>query len=102
MSKVYVPSSSPEDWRRFLADPKKHWCTGFSAKTLAYCWESANGLPSEIASMLQPYGNEVELLLAIPEHKVPLPGATRGESQTTFSLSHASEFRRSLSWLKAR
>ena len=31
--------------------------------------------------MLQPYGGKAELLLAIPEYKVPLPGASRGDSQ---------------------
>jgi hypothetical protein len=92
MSKFYIPTTGPADWQRFLADPDKQWRTGFSAKTLAYCWESANGLPSEVASMLQPYGDHVELLLAIPEHKVPLPGASRGESQNdVFALARAGD-----------
>ncbi len=91
MSKVYVPSKGPADWQRFLADPPKQWRTGYSAKTLAHCWESANGLPKEIASMLRPHG-EVDLLLAIPEHKVPLAGASRGESQSdVFALARAGE-----------
>jgi len=77
---------------RFLAHPTKQWRTGFSAKTLAYCWENANGLPNEIASMLEPHGGNTELLLAIPEHKVPLPGASGGESQNdVFALARAGD-----------
>ena len=52
MSKVYVPSRGPDDWQRFLADPEKQWRRGFSARTAAYSWESANGLPPEIEACL--------------------------------------------------
>src|ERR1700693_1848156 len=90
MSKIYVPSKGPDDWQRFLAQPDKQWQTGFSAKTLAHCWEGADGLPKEIEFMLRSLGSDVELLLAIPEHKVPLPGSSRGESQNdVFALVRA-------------
>jgi hypothetical protein len=92
MSRVFIPTAGPDDWRRFLADPTKQWRTGFSAKALAYCWESANGLPNEIASMLRPPGGDVELLLAMPEYKVPLPPVSRGESQNdVFALVRAGD-----------
>jgi hypothetical protein len=92
MSKIYVPSTGPAEWKRFLADPDRQWQTGFSAKTLAHCWENANGLPNEIVSMLKPHEGDVELLLAIPEYKVPLPGASRGESQNdVFALARAGD-----------
>jgi hypothetical protein len=92
MSKVYIPTTGPADWQRFLADPIKQWRTGFSAKTLAHCWDSANGLPNEIASMLRPHGVDVDLLLALPEYKVPLPGSSRGESQNDiFALARAGD-----------
>jgi len=92
MSKVYIPTIAADDWKRFLADPTKQWRTGFSAKTLAHCWESANGLPPEIASMLRPDGDPVELLLAIPEYKVPLLGSSRGESQNdVFALARVGD-----------
>jgi hypothetical protein len=42
--KVYIPTTGPDDWQRFLADPAKQWGTGFSAKTLAYCWEISHNL----------------------------------------------------------
>jgi hypothetical protein len=90
MSRVFIPTVGPADWRRLLADPNKQWRTGFSAKTLACCWESANGLPNEITSMLLRLGGDVELLLATPEYKVPLPGASRGDSQNdVFALARA-------------
>ena len=84
MKRLYIPSSGVEDWRRLLADPEKHWRTGFSARTIAYAWESAKGFPSEIQDLLTssdpPFPN-VELLLAIPEHKVLLPPYSGHPSQ---------------------
>ncbi len=77
MTYLYVPTSGVEDWRRHLADPEKHWCTGFSARALAYAWETAGGFPPEIQDLFtqssDPAFHDVELLLAIPEHKVLLP-----------------------------
>ena len=90
MSKIYLPSNGPEGWQSLLAEPDKHWCSGYSAKTLAHCWESSDGtLPPEIASLLKPLG-AVELLLAIPEHKVRLRGSSLGASQNdVFALVRA-------------
>ena len=90
MARIYLPSTGPDDWRRLLGDPVKHWRTGYSAKTLAHCWETSNGLPTEIAALLHPHGDQPELLVAIPEHKVPLPGSSRGKSQNDlFVLARA-------------
>lgn len=92
VSRIYLPTSGPADWRRLLADPSKQWRSGFSAKTLAHSWEAAGGLPPEIASMLRALGDEPDLLLALPEHKVPLPGGSRGESQNDlFALIRVGE-----------
>jgi hypothetical protein len=33
-------SSGPQDWQALLADPVRHWRSGYSARTLAYSWES--------------------------------------------------------------
>lgn len=90
MTRIYFPSTGPEDWRRLLADPVKHWCEGYSAMTLAACWEHADGLPPEISQILADLGPAPELLMALPEHKVPLPGANRGDSQSdVFALVRA-------------
>ena len=87
---ILLPSSGPDDWRRFLSEPDKHWRTGFSARSLAYCWEQADGLPSEIANLFSASsdfeGQTPELLLAVPEHKVPLPGGTRESQNDVFAL----------------
>jgi hypothetical protein len=89
MAKIYVPSEGLEDWRHFLAEPDRQWATGFYAKTVAHCWEEAKGIPPKVAAILEPLGPP-ELLIAIPEHKVPLPGARRGESQNDlFMLARA-------------
>ena len=92
MSRIYIPTAGPGDWQRFLAEPSTQWRTGFSARTLAHCWESANGLPNEIRSMIRPHGGDPELLFAMPEHKVPLPGASRGQSQSdVFAFARAGD-----------
>src|SRR5260370_42012508 len=83
MTRIYLPSQGPDSWRDLLADPDKHWRTGFSARTLACCWEAAPGrVPTEIAGMFADQGANPELLLALPEHRVPLPGSNRGDSQS--------------------
>ena len=83
MSKIYLPSHGPEDWKALLADPEKHWRSGYSARTLAACWEAAQGLPPEISRFF--LGN-VDLLLALPEHKVPIPPRGRDSQNDVFVL----------------
>lgn len=93
MSRILMPSPGPDAWKQFLADPDKQWRKGFSARTLAHCWEAAQGLPDEIASLLASgFGDgEPELLLAIPEHKVPLPGGSRESQNDVFALVRAGD-----------
>jgi hypothetical protein len=78
---IFIPSTGAEAWKPLLADPDLHWRDGRSAKTLAHSWEAARGLPPEIATMLREGSAEPELLIAVPEHKVSLPGSSRGASQ---------------------
>lgn len=80
---IYVPSRGAEDWAVLLAEPEKHWRTGRSAKALAHSWQSANGLPPEIAALVHP---EAKLLIGLPEHKVPLPGGSRPSQTDLFAL----------------
>lgn len=93
MSKILMPSPGPDAWKQFLADPEKQWRKGYSARTLAHCWEVAVGLPEEItrlfASSQALGGEEPELLLAIPEHKVPLRGGRRESQNDVFALLRA-------------
>jgi hypothetical protein len=84
-SRILIPARNAEDWRLLLADPKLHWRDGYSAKSLAECWQNAGGLPDEIAALLRSHpdfsDSAPELLFAIPEHQTPLPGGVR-PSQT--------------------
>jgi len=83
MSSILIPASGPDDWARFLADPG-HWRSGYSAKCLACCWHAANGdFPPEIRTVLRtsPLLATAEILVAIPEHQVRIPGSGRA-SQT--------------------
>jgi hypothetical protein len=70
--KIYVPTKGPDSWREFLAQPEMQWETGYSAKTMAHCWEDKTGFPSEFNKVLIDSGLDLDLLLAIPEYKVYL------------------------------
>ena len=87
---ILLPSTGPTDWQRLLAEPGIHWQTGYSARSLAYCWEEADGLPAEIAKLFSGSpdfdGQTPDLLLAIPEYKVPLPGGSRESQNDVFAL----------------
>ena len=77
MNKFYIPSKGPESWKEFLAEPDKQWKTGYSARSLAYCWEEAQGFPKSVVDVFQssPYElfHSIEFILGIPEQKVNLP-----------------------------
>src|SRR5688500_2265226 len=92
MSRIYVPSQGSHEWQRLLAQPEKHWRPGYSATCLAECWEKAAGLPHEVERLLSSIAPAPELLVALPEHKVPLPGSHRGDSQNDlFALVRAGD-----------
>lgn len=84
--RIFIPTTNgADDWQKLLADPEKHWRTGFSAKALAHCWESADDFPPEVALLFSQSGvrafQHVELLLALPEHKVVMPPRSGHPSQ---------------------
>lgn len=93
MKRIFTASTQPEDWKRLLADPEKHWRTGFSAKALAHCWEDAGGLPEEIARLFAESNitafQGIEVLLILPEYQVPLPGGRRPSQNDIFVLAKA-------------
>ena len=85
MSKFFVRSketTGPEDWQVVLADPEKHWKSGYSAKSLAYCWEEAGEFPVEVSKVFENSKVEVlnglELIRGDVEFMVPLPEGSRG------------------------
>ena len=86
MKRIFVPTTSGSDWQRLLAKPRLHWKMGYSAMSAAACWEDNHPkLPSEIIAILECTSDSsltnLELLVAIPEWEVELPGGDR-PSQT--------------------
>lgn len=87
LTRIYIPASSAEQWAAFLAEPVKHWRQGYSARTLAYSWQEANGFPAEVHAVLASRFPGIELLLALPEHQVPLPGGSRPSQNDIWALA---------------
>ena len=95
MPRILHFTSSPSDWQRLLAEPVKHWRTGYSARTLAHCWEAApDGFPKEVRDALARSTDEALAnlfpVLAVPEYKVPLPGGERASQNDIFVLARSS------------
>ena len=79
MKRIFVPTVSGSDWQRLLANPDLHWALGKSAMSAAASWENAaTRLPPEITKSLEaanePDLADLELLVAVPEWQVSLPG----------------------------
>lgn len=95
MSRIYIPTRGAEDWRRLLADPKKHWRRNCSAMELAKNWEASDSFPPEIFLLFSNSEitsfKKVELLLAFPEYKVFLPGGNRPSQNDLFILAKAQD-----------
>jgi len=97
MQRLYTSCADAETWKQHLADPEKHWRTGYSAKTLAYCWQAAQaeerGLPREVADAADavPGLKGLALLVGLPEHKVALPGGSRGSQTDLWFLGRTAE-----------
>jgi hypothetical protein len=91
LSKVYIPATRADQWAQFLAEPVKHWRTGYSARTLAHSWQEADGFPLEVWAALaaHPGFAGIELLLALPEHQVHLPGGSRPSQNDIWVLARA-------------
>ncbi|MBA2883214.1 hypothetical protein HNR65_003576 [Desulfosalsimonas propionicica] len=93
MSRILAFTSGPQDWQKLLADPVKQWRSGYSARTLAYCWEASEGFPPEIAAPFKqcsdPLIADLVPILAVPEFKVPLPGGERASQNDIFVLARS-------------
>ena len=92
MKRIFVNTDGLGDWRKKLADPVKHWKREKSAFECAVSWESAkrtgHGLPNKIRRILNKSEKfkKGELLLAIPEHQVPLKPSGRGSQNDVWTL----------------
>jgi hypothetical protein len=95
MSKFFVPTNTLEDWKPLLAEPEKHWKTGYSAKSLACCWQEANDFPTCVRKVFKnsgiPLFQNIKLLVAFPEYKVPLPGGRRASQNDIFILARGDD-----------
>ena len=93
MARILRFTSGPADWQALLADPTKHWRTGYSARTLAHSWEAAEGFPPEVvlamAKSADPLLAGLAPVLAVPEFKVPLPGGERASQNDIFVLARS-------------
>ena len=93
MSRILAFTKGAEDWQKLLADPEKQWRKGYSARTLAHCWEAADGFPPEVADSFslcsEPLLESLEPLLAVPEFKVALPGGGRPSQNDIFVLARS-------------
>lgn len=88
MAKIFIPTSEPNDWRRFLAEPDKHWKTGNSARALAHCWQEADDIPQDVKNVLAiaPELSGLEAFFCVPEYQVPLPGGSRPSQSDVWIL----------------
>jgi len=92
MKRIVVPTKSGADWKRLLAKPDLHWKPGKSAMSVAASWEAAGDrFPSEVSTALaaskDPDLANLELLLAVPEWEVELPGAVTTSHTDVMALA---------------
>lgn len=87
----YRVIDSPDDWKQLLAEPGKHWRTGYSAKALAHCWQESKDFPPEVRRVFREsvihVFQDIEMLIAFPEFKIPLPGGRRASQSDIFILA---------------
>lgn len=95
MPKFFSPADKAADWRQLLAKPDLHWKTGYSARSIAHSWTDARGFPREVKAVLDDTQasslHELEFLIGIPEHEVPLPGGRRPSQNDVFVLAKGSD-----------
>ncbi len=93
MKPIMRPTRGPDEWREFLAEPEKQWKPGYSAHALAHTWEAAPGFPPRVAAVLSGDARfrNLELLVAVPECRVPLPGGARPSQTDLWVLARGSD-----------
>jgi len=95
MKRIFVPTRSGTDWQHLLGKPKLHWKKGRSAMSAAACWEDASpNLPAEVLDVLNtandPAISDLELLAAIPEWEVALPGGETASQTDVLAITRNS------------
>jgi len=92
VTRVRIPPRRPEDWRTLLADPSTQWRVGYSAYELAHAWQAADAFPPPVSAALAtaPFG-ALELIFALPEHKVRMPGRGGDSATDLFVLARGTD-----------
>ena len=84
-------TENPEEWQ--LAVGKSRWKTGYSAKSLAYSWEEAKGIPPSVRQVFDRSGVEVfeglRFVRGHVEHRVSLPGGSAASQNDIFVLAES-------------
>jgi hypothetical protein len=90
MNHIYLPTTGSHEWQWLLARPGVHWKHGASAMALADAWEHADGWPKAVADSLATDRelSDLTMLLALPEHQVPLKGGSTASQTDLFVLAN--------------
>ncbi len=87
-----------------LAEPEKHWQSGFSAMSTALSWEDADSVPKEIASLFahmeESAMRDASLVLAIPGARLNSLGAHM--QNDVFAVLTCSGGLTGTSWLRGK
>ena len=93
MAKFFMPTNGPDVWQGFLSSPATQWRTGYSAKTLAYCWEAARGFPESVNRVFSDSGypvlRDMEFIHGLPEYQTFLVGGRRPSQSDIFILARS-------------
>lgn len=95
MSRTSVATDGFWRWKDGLASSDKQWKRGFSAFEAAISWEladrEASGLPASIFTILEAAFPSPQLLLAIAEHQVALPGHDAASQNDVWAIVKSGE-----------
>jgi hypothetical protein len=96
MSNLVTRTRGLCSWRDRLASPDRQWKREFSAFETAVSWENASardsGLPGPIEKVFQDNGIVAPtLLLAVAEHKVPLPGGNAASQCDVWAIINTAQ-----------
>ena len=89
---ILVPAASLDDWKKRLADPQVRRKPGDSADALAARWHGRTVFPARDLGVAhrREITRDATLLLAIPEHQVPLASGARASQTDLWLLARTS------------
>lgn len=100
-NRLHISTRGPSSWRERLASPDNHWRRRFSAFETAVSWELAaktkSDLPEPLRKLFEAAGYpDCEVLLAVAEHKVELPGGRTASQCDVWALVKSADITLSL------